>query len=274
MTNIYILFNIFVEICSDWLSGKKCDGNADGSCKDLIDPKGKSQSLNEPSITSGAIMPFGSSSNLRQADKNPSGSSSAGRFMEAEPLSKGTENPGMLEDKGNLHSDIHTLSEDRKHLATKKEEFERRIQERVAAQASSATPGQQQDSSGTWGVVVLGDVDNGNLQVERSNQSSIAGPNSWTGFAGLSEASKGPPQLSTIQHELPIERRENIPSHFQNASNSGGSRNHNSVNHLAYSLKEHWKPVPGTDSNPHGVTMMKDGNLMAKNVSTGESHTQ
>lgn len=224
-------------------------------------------------------MPFGSSSNLRQTDKNPSGSSSAGKLLEAESLSKGTESPRMLEDKGNLHSDIHILSEEKKHLVTKRGEVERRIQERVAAQASSATPCLQQDSLSTRGVVVgnnhLDDVDNGNLQVGRSNQPSVVGPNSWTGFASPSESSKGPPQVSTIQHELPIERRENIPSQFQNIGNNCGSRNHNSVNHsTSYSLKEHWKPVPGTDSNPHGVTMMKDGNVMTKNVSPGESHTQ
>ncbi|KAJ1395171.1 SNF2-related, N-terminal domain [Sesbania bispinosa] len=244
----------------------------DGPRKDLIDHKGKSQSFNEPGNSSGVMMPFGGSNNVRQTDKNPSGSSSAGKFLEADSLSKGTESPRMLEDKGNLHSDVHILSEERKHLATKGGEVERRIQERVAAQASSATSCQQQDSSSTRGAVVgnnhLDDVDNGNMQVGRSNQPSVIGLNSWTGFAGHNETSKGPPQIPTTQHELPIERRENIPSQFHNVGNNCGSRNHNSINHLtSYSLKEHWKPVPGTDSDPHGATMMKNGNVMTKNVS-------
>ncbi|XP_045831724.1 chromatin structure-remodeling complex protein SYD-like isoform X2 [Trifolium pratense] len=232
----------------------------DGSNKDLNDPKGKSQSFNEPGNAPGVIMPFGNSSNLRQTDKTPPGASSAGKFLEAESLSKGTEGPRMLEDKGNLHSDIQTPSEDRKHLAAKRD-VERRIQERVSGQSSSATPYLQKDSSSH-----LDDSDNGNLTSGRANQPSVVGLNNWTGFT--SEASKGPPQISTIQHELPIERRENIPSQFQNVSNSLGSWNHNSVNHLtSYSLKEHWKPVPVIDSNPHGVTMMKEGNALGKNVS-------
>ncbi|XP_004508316.1 uncharacterized protein [Cicer arietinum] len=233
--------------------------NQDGSNKDQNDPKGKSQSLHEPGNTPGVIMPFGSSSNVRQTDKNPPGSSSAGNFLEAESLVMGTKSPRMLEDKGNLHSDIQTSSEDRKHLAAKRD-VERRIQDRVVAQSSSATPYQQKDSSSTRGIVGnshLDDVDNGNLQAGRANQPSVVGPNNWTGFTGPSEASKGSPQVSTIQHELPIERRENIPSQF-----------HNSIKHLnSYSLQEHWKPVPGINSNPHGVTMMKDGNLLGKNVS-------
>ncbi|KAG4932033.1 hypothetical protein JHK87_046035 [Glycine soja] len=230
----------------------------DGSRKDLIDLKGKSQSFNEPGNSSGAMMPFGGPSNARQTDKNLLGSSSVGKIVEADSLSKGTESPRMLEDKGNLH-------------VTKRGEVDRRIQERVASQASSATSCQQQDSSSTRGALVgnnhLDDVDIGNMQVGRSNQSSVAGPNNWAGFAGANEASKGPPQVSAIQHELPIERRENIPSQFQNVGNNCGSRNQNSVNHLSFSLKEQWKPVPGMDSDPHGATMMKDGNVMIKHVS-------
>ncbi|CAI8610581.1 unnamed protein product [Vicia faba] len=164
----------------------------------------------------------------------PKGSSSAGKFLEAESLSKGTESPRLLEDKGNLHSDTQTPSEDRKHLAAKRD-VERRNQERMAAQSSPATPYQQKDSSST------------------------RGPNNWTGSN---------PHVSPIQHELPIERRENIPSQFQNVSNNSGSWNHNSINQLtSYSSKEHWKPVPGIDSNSHGVTMMKDGNVLGKTVS-------
>lgn len=211
-------------------------------------------------------MPFGGPSNVRLTDKNPSGSSLAGKIVEADSLSKGTESPRTLEDKGNLH-------------VTKRGEVERRIGERVTTQASSATACQQQESSSTRGAVVgnnhLDDVDTGIMQVGRSNQSSVVGPNSWAGFAGANEASKGPPQISNIQHELPMERRENIPSQFQNVGNNCGSRNHNSVNHLSsFSLKEQWKPVPGTDNDPHGATIMKEGNVMIKHVSPGENHTQ
>jgi hypothetical protein len=69
----------------------------------------------------------------------------------------------MLEDKGNLHSDFQTSPEDMKHLAAKLY-VERRIQERVAGQSSSATPYQQKYSSSH-----LEDSDIGILMAGRAN---------------------------------------------------------------------------------------------------------
>ncbi|XLS53910.1 hypothetical protein HN51_003665 [Arachis hypogaea] len=108
--------------------------------------------------------------------------------------------------------------------AVKKVELEKQIQERAGAQASSATSFQQQDSSST-----KGDVDSGNLQVGLSNRpSSVIGLNKqmnpeingFTGFASSDEASEGPSQVSSLQHELPIERRDNVVNQFQNIVNS------------------------------------------------------
>ncbi|XP_052116777.1 chromatin structure-remodeling complex protein SYD isoform X31 [Arachis duranensis] len=234
--------------------------------KDHTDHKGKSQSSVELGTSSGAMMPFGGLNNMRQPDNNnSSGSPSAGKSLEATSFSKGTESAIMTGDKG-------ILSEERKHLlAVKKVELEKQIQERAGAQASSTTF-QQQDSSST-----KGDVDSGNLQVGLSNRpSSVIGLNKqmnleingFTGFASSDEASEGPSQASSLQHELPIERRDNVVNQFQNMVNSGGSRNHHSVNHLTYALKEHWKPVPGTGIDPQGASLMKDADLLAKNVSS------
>ncbi|KAI9115171.1 hypothetical protein K1719_014184 [Acacia pycnantha] len=231
------------------------------------DQKGKSQSSNEPNNASGMMMPFGGLNNMRPTDKNPSLSSSAGKILEADSFLKGVESPNMMEDKGNLHSD--------------KGEVERQIQERVAAQPFSNPTFQQHDSVSARGSLVnahLDDVDNNNLQAGRSNQAStVMGLNkpvnpdgiNWSGFVTQNDTLKGPLQVSAVQHELPVERRDNIPSHFQHiGNNNGGSGNHNSVSHLpSYSLKEHWRPVPGTDSDPQGVTMLKDVNVMAKHVS-------
>ncbi|QHO37179.1 Chromatin structure-remodeling complex protein SYD [Arachis hypogaea] len=235
--------------------------------KDHTDHKGKSQSSVELGTSSGAMMPFGGLNNMRQPDNNnSSGSPSAGKSLEATSFCKGTESAIMTGDKG-------ILSEERKHLlAVKKVELEKQIQERAGAQASSATSFQQQDSSST-----KGDVDSGNLQVGLSNRpSSVIGLNKqmnpeingFTGFASSDEASEGPSQVSSLQHELPIERRDNVVNQFQNIVNSGGSRNHHSLNHLTYALKEHWKPVPGTGIDPQGASLMKDADLLAKNVSS------
>lgn len=233
------------------------------------------------------MMPFGGLNSMRQTDKNPSLSSPAGKILEADSFFKGVESPNMMEDKGNPHPDVHTLVEERKHLLSlKKGEVERQIQERVASQAFPNPTFQQHDSVSTKGSLginnQLDDFDNSNLQAGRSNQAStVMGVNkpvnpdaiNWSGFVTQNDTLKGPPlQVSAIQHELPFERRENIPSHFQNiTNNNGGSRNQSSVL-TSYSLKEHWKPVPATDSDPQGVTMLKDVNNMTKHVSMGEHH--
>ncbi|KAL1334750.1 hypothetical protein AAHE18_11G199900 [Arachis hypogaea] len=145
--------------------------------------------------TSGVTTQVGGLNNLRQPDTTPSGSSSAAKVQEVNSLPKGTESPRTMEDKVMPHSDIHMLSDEWKHLsATKRGEADRRIQERAAAQ----------------------------------------GLNSWTGFAGQNEASKGLPKIST---GLPIDRRDIIASQFQR-----------------------------TDSDLHG-SMMKEGNVITKHVS-------
>lgn len=226
--------------------------------KDPIDHKGKSQSSSELGNSSGVMMPFGCLNNMRQSDSNPSGPSSTGKTVEADSYSKGTESPRVMEDNG-------ILSEERKHLlAAKKGEFEKQIQEKVAAQASLTTSFQQ-DSSSTRGSLVvnnlLDDVNDDNMLVLRSNHpSSVTGLNKqtnpeisgWTGFASPNEAAKGSPQ----------------PSQFLNIVNNGGSRNHD-----PYSLKDHWKPIAGIDVHSQGAMMMQDTNSMIKYVSSGNSHT-
>lgn len=205
---------------------------------------------------------------MRLTDKNPSGSSSAGKILDAESLAKGAESPRVMEV-------MRPFNEAREQLMKMKADVEKQNHERMAAQACSNTMFQQQDSVNARGSLVvnnhLDDVDNGNLQVGKSNQpSSVMGLNkpvnpdisNWTGFASHNEALNGPLQVS-----LPIERRDNIPSHFQNIGNNrGGSQNPNSVNHLPNdSLKDHWKPASGSDSDHQGV------NVMRKHVSTGEN---
>ncbi|MED6119742.1 hypothetical protein PIB30_014606 [Stylosanthes scabra] len=185
--------------------------------------------------TSGVMTQFGGPSNLRQSDATPSGPSSAAKVQEADSLPKGTESPRMREDKVTPHSDIHMLSEEQKHLlATKRGEVDRQVQERGAAQVSLATSSQQLDSSSTRVAGVsnrhLDDVDNGNVQVGRSNQPPVVGLNSWTGFAGHNEGSKVVPQISI---GLPIDRRDTMA---RTVSDSLG-------------------------------TMMKDGNVITKHVS-------
>ncbi|QHO21327.1 Chromatin structure-remodeling complex protein SYD [Arachis hypogaea] len=218
--------------------------------------------------TSGVTTQVGGLNNLRQPDTTPSGSSSAAKVQEVNSLPKGTESPRTMEDKVMPHSDIHMLSDEWKHLsATKRGEADRRIQERAAAQGSLDTLSRQLESLSTTAAGVvnshLDDDVNRNVQVGRSNQPPVVGLNSWTGFAGQNEASKGLPKIST---GLPIDRRDIIASQFQSI-NKCGSVNHNSVNNMtSYSLKEHWKHVSGTDSDLHG-SMMKEGNVITKHVS-------
>ncbi|MED6205469.1 hypothetical protein PIB30_018071 [Stylosanthes scabra] len=184
---------------------------------------------------SGVMTQFGGLSNLRPSDTTPSGPSSAAKVQEADSLPKGTGSPRMMEDKVTPHSDIHMLSKEQKHLlATKRGEVDRRIQERAVAQVSLATSSELLDSSSARVAGVsnrhFDDVDIGNVQVGRSNQPPVVGLNSWMGFAGHNEGSKGLPQIST---GLSIDRRDTMAR---------------------------------TDGDSHG-TMMKDGNVITKHVS-------
>ncbi|KAJ7955032.1 chromatin structure-remodeling complex protein SYD-like [Quillaja saponaria] len=150
----------------------------DGSHKELIDQKRKVQSSNEPSSMPGILMPLGGLINVREADKTPPGSSSTGRLVEDDSLSKGAESPKMIEDKNSPRSDLPLLTDERKHLvASQKVMAETDIQEKMASQACFTTAFNPPDSLSEKGPLVVTNpmdvIEHGNLRVGRAYQASL-----------------------------------------------------------------------------------------------------
>jgi hypothetical protein len=258
------------------LTWKKSGGNTDGPRKELSDHKGKVQSLNDPSSSPDAMMPFVRPNTVRETDILPPVASSTRRLMEADTFPREAGSLKMTEDKNGLTSDISVLAEEKKHLlAARKPEAETQTQEIAASQACLTMAPQQPGSLNTRGALAVSnpveDVENSHLQVGRVNQaSSVMGRNkqmnpeiiSWTGIGGHSEVSRGPILASSLQHELVPERKDSNYSQFQNLSNSSGPGNQYAQ----------WKTISGVDNDHHTAIPMKDANVMSKRVSQGKNH--
>ncbi|XP_007035456.2 PREDICTED: chromatin structure-remodeling complex protein SYD isoform X1 [Theobroma cacao] len=197
-------------------------GDTDGPRKELIDTRGKAQTSNEPSSISEVAMPFGRMNNA------PPGSTSTGRFPEADSLSKEAEKLKMEERNGPT-SDFSAIADERKHiLATRKAEAEIQSLEAVEPQAYLTTMSRQPES-GTikGGFTVSNPVDgmeNGHLQLGKGDQaSSVIGANKqlnpemmgWSGIGCHNEVSRASLPAAAVQHDLVLERKDNAPSQFQ-----------------------------------------------------------
>ncbi|XP_065631375.1 chromatin structure-remodeling complex protein SYD [Quercus suber] len=241
--------------------------NIDGPRKELIDPKGKVQSSNEPSSDLDVMMPFGRLNTARDTDIISPVASSTGKLQEADTFPKDADSPKMMEEKNGPTSELSVIADERKHiLAGRKPEADRQTQEITS---------QQPNSSNTRGNPVE-DMENGHLQVGRSNQaSSVMGINkqmnpeiiSWTGIGSHNEVSRGPLLGSSLPHELVVERKDSNPSQFQNIGNSIGLGKQHADSHPSFSLKEHWKPISGVENDHQTVIPMRDASMMSKHAS-------
>ena len=253
------------------MTWKKSGGNIDGPRKELIDHKGKAQSSNEPSSNQD-VIPFGRLNTARDTDITSPVASSTGRLQEAESP--------KAEEKNGQTSEFSVIAEERKHLLVgRKPEAETQTQEITASQ--------KPDSSNTRGALSLSnsnpveDMENGHLQVGRSNQaSSVMGINkqmnpeiiSWTGIGSHNEVSRGPLLGSSLPHELVAERKDSNPSQFQNIGNSIGLGKQHADSHPSFSLKEHWKPISGVENDHQTVIPMRDASMMSKHASQGKNY--
>ncbi|KAG6664353.1 hypothetical protein CIPAW_02G087300 [Carya illinoinensis] len=204
-------------------------GNTDGPCKELIDHKGKAQSLNEPSSNPDVMMPFVRLNTARETDIIPPVASSTGRLMEADSFPKEGESLKVSEDKNGPTSDISVLAEEKKHvIVARKPEAVTHSQEIAASQAYLSMGSQHPDSFNMSRAFAVSnpveDVEIGHQQVGRANQAaSTMGINkhmnpeisSWTGIGIHNEVSRGP-LLAPSQYESMPERKDGNPSHFQN----------------------------------------------------------
>lgn len=218
------------------LTWKNSGGNTDGPCKELIDHKGKAQSLNEPSSNPDVMMPFVRLNTARETDIIPPVASSTGRLMEADSFPKEGESLKVSEDKNGPTSDISVLAEEKKHvIVARKPEAVTHSQEIAASQAYLSMGSQHPDSFNMSRAFAVSnpveDVEIGHQQVGRANQAaSTMGINkhmnpeisSWTGIGIHNEVSRGP-LLAPSQYESMPERKDGNPSHFQNLGTCNGS---------------------------------------------------
>ncbi|KAG7991412.1 hypothetical protein I3843_02G074300 [Carya illinoinensis] len=184
-------------------------GNTDGPCKELIDHKGKAQSLNEPSSNPDVMMPFVRLNTARETDIIPPVASSTGRLMEADSFPK---------------------EEEKKHvIVARKPEAVTHSQEIAASQAYLSMGSQHPDSFNMSRAFAVSnpveDVEIGHQQVGRANQAaSTMGINkhmnpeisSWTGIGIHNEVSRGP-LLAPSQYESMPERKDGVDNDHQTA---------------------------------------------------------
>ncbi|XP_042967080.1 uncharacterized protein LOC122300466 isoform X2 [Carya illinoinensis] len=205
-------------------------GNTDGPCKELIDHKGKAQSLNEPSSNPDVMMPFVRLNTARETDIIPPVASSTGRLMEADSFPKEGESLKVSEDKNGPTSDISVLAEEKKHvIVARKPEAVTHSQEIAASQAYLSMGSQHPDSFNMSRAFAVSnpveDVEIGHQQVGRANQAaSTMGINkhmnpeisSWTGIGIHNEVSRGP-LLAPSQYESMPERKDGVDNDHQTA---------------------------------------------------------
>ncbi|KAF5452399.1 hypothetical protein F2P56_027401 [Juglans regia] len=206
-------------------------GNTDGPCKELIDHKGKAQSLNEPSSNPDVMMPFVRPNTARETDLIPPVASSTGRLMEADSFPKEGESLKVSEDKNGPTSDISVLAEEKKHvIVARKPEAVTHSQEIAASQAYLSMGSQHPDSFDMRGAFAVSnpveDVEIGHQQVGRANlAASTMGINkhmnpeisSWTGIGIHNEVSRGPLLAPSPQYESMPERKDGVDNDHQTA---------------------------------------------------------
>lgn len=258
----------------------KTGGITEGPRKEVIDHKGKDHSLNEPSNVAEVSLPFGRLSNVRDTERIPPASSSSGSLLDIEPIPKAGESPKIIEDN------LTGISEDRKHILAMRRKPEADLQTREVTESQAfPSASSRPDSSNIMGLSVGTHEDNlesSHLQVGRVNQvSSLMGMNrqiqpdliNWTGIGNHNDASRGQLPVSAIQHEPSLERKDNTPSQSHGFGDTSVQGNQHFDNpYSPFSLRDHWKPVPGMENDHPKIFQTKEANLLMKHVSRGENY--
>lgn len=163
----------------------------------------------------------------------PSGALPAGRFSEADSLTKEAEKFKMMEVKNGPPPNLSLVAEERKHLlATRKLETDIHGQEAVESRAFSMMASQQPDSAtrrgGSTVSNTLDDMENGHLCSGKADQAfpmmctnKHVNPemSSWSAISNHNEVPTASLAASTFQHEM-RERKDNVPSQLHSPGNS------------------------------------------------------
>ncbi|KAA8549729.1 hypothetical protein F0562_001253 [Nyssa sinensis] len=251
-------------------------GAADGPSKELIDHKGKEQSINDSSSIPEVTTSLGRPDNVRETERIPAGPSYTGSLPEVNSLSKEAENPSMMDDMNGMPPNLSAHAEERRHfLATRRNPGAQMSTPEIADPQALLTKGPQPDS--LRGLPVSNpedDLENGCRQVGIANQaSSVMGISKqmkpemicWTGIGNHNEASKGPPPDTAVL--LESMSKDNAPSQSQSLGDFNVQGNWHADSHLpSFPLREHWKPISGLDGGHHRVLSVKDANVLSKHV--------
>ncbi|WCJ22617.1 Chromatin structure-remodeling complex protein SYD [Euphorbia peplus] len=213
----------------------KDGGNSDGSRRDLIDPQGKAQSSHEQSNIAEVAMPFGRLNNAKESDGVPAGASSASRFLDGNYLSKEPEKSRATEDKSGAPSDLPVLADERKQFFSSGK-LDADLQSQVKVESHALlTASMHQPDSARGGLASNNPVEsmgNGHLQAGKSDLSasmvSINKPVnpesiSWAGIGSNNVVPRISQHSSAIQHELVLDRKDNVSTQFQSLANSSVS---------------------------------------------------
>ncbi|KAF8401562.1 hypothetical protein HHK36_012504 [Tetracentron sinense] len=263
-------------------------GDVDGARKELTSHMEKEVSAKEPSSNNEIKGVFGRSSDIRETERIPPGSSYTGNLVETNSSPKDIENPKMTKNRKGASSDRFVLAEERKCLLAmrRKPEDELQTQEIAESQVVLNTTLEPESSMNKGRISAESnrekvDTENGHQQVGMANHgwSSVLGINkqlkpditNWTGISSDTEASKETLAASAVQHEPVLERKDNTLHHCLNHGDSDVQANQLADSYpSAFSLKEQMKTIFGKDVEHHIVLPAKDVNVLMKHVSQEE----
>ncbi|PSR86840.1 Chromatin structure-remodeling complex protein like [Actinidia chinensis var. chinensis] len=222
----------------------------DGPSKELIDNKGKELSINDPSNILEDSMPLGRLNNVRETEIVPQAPSSTGNRAEANFL-KESEDPNMIQE--------------------------------IAESQAFLTKGPQPNSL-RGGLTVSNhkdDLENGQQAGIANQASSVMGISkqmkpdtiSWTGTGSHNESAKGSLPGYMVPHESLPERKDSAPSPSQLLPEYNIQRSRRADSHLtAFPSRELWKPISGVEAEHQTAMLVKDGNVLTKNMSEGSNY--
>ncbi|GFZ20673.1 P-loop containing nucleoside triphosphate hydrolases superfamily protein [Actinidia rufa] len=222
----------------------------DEPSKELIDNKGKELSINDPSNILEDTMPLGRLNNVRETEIVPQPLSSTDNHVEANFL-KESEDLNMIQEIAESQAFLTKVPQPNSlrgglTVSNHKDDLENGQEAGIANQASSVMGISKQMKPDTI---------------------------SWTGIGSHNESAKGSLPGSMVPHESLPERKDSAPSPSQLLPEYNIQRSRRADSHLtAFPSRELWKPISGVKAEHQTAMLVKDGNVLTKNVSEGSKY--
>lgn len=214
------------------------------------------------------MMPSGKLDATRETGSANPSAVTAGRIYGADST-KEVDNR-RVEDKKGPPSDYSVQAEVRKPEAEL-------MREKINSQTCLSTASHPPDFSGARGGLTTNnpveDVENNNhLNTAAVGMSKPINPEtvSWTGIGSTNEVSRGSLPAFTSQHELVVDRKNNVSSQLHVVRNNSGLGSQHIDNQSSFSMGERWKPISGTYDGYHTVIPSRDASVLPNLASHGE----